>query len=73
MPEQFTGYVIRYPDGRFQGYPSKTAGRRMHPRVEDFSQARTFTTRKAAAAAVTGVGGVPTPIVIILQEPPQNV
>lgn len=63
--------VIRYPDGRFQGYPRPFKGTTTHPKVEPLDKARVYADHGPAALSIAHKGGVVLPVAVVLLEPKQ--
>jgi hypothetical protein len=65
--------VIKYADGRFQGYPrSYPPKRKEHPKVESLEDARVYPTQTAAERSIAHKGGVVLHVAVVLLEPSQD-
>lgn len=63
--------VIRYPDGRFQGYPGKLRGSTIHPKVEPLARARIYPEERVAKPSIAHKGGEVILVSVALLEPAQ--
>lgn len=66
-------FVVRYPDGRFQGYPRSGSVKnrwstKTHPLVDSLDDARIYPTKTAATNSIAHNGGAVVMVAVVLLE-----
>jgi hypothetical protein len=67
-------FVLKYPEGRYQGYPRSSLpnNRKGHPKVDTLELARVYPTQTAAERSMAHKEGSAIPVAVVLMEPPNE-